>query len=58
MCSVIKRVIADERGATVIEYGLLAALLSLAGVAGFTSMGSSLDTLFTSISAAATNAVN
>jgi pilus assembly protein Flp/PilA len=40
----------DERGATAIEYGLIAALVSLAGVVGLTAMGQSLSTLWGSVS--------
>ncbi len=40
----------DEEGATAIEYGLIAALVSVAAIAGFQAMGGSLDTLFTGVS--------
>jgi len=40
----------DEQGATAIEYGLIAALVSLAGVVGLTAMGQSLSTLWSSVS--------
>jgi pilus assembly protein Flp/PilA len=40
----------DEEGATAIEYGLLAALISLAIVAGATAVGLSLDGLFNAVS--------
>jgi pilus assembly protein Flp/PilA len=46
MFDLIRPVVIDEGGATAIEYGLIAALVSVAGVAAFTSMGSSLDTLY------------
>lgn len=36
----------DETGATVIEYGLLAALAALAVIAGFTLVGDGLVNLF------------
>jgi pilus assembly protein Flp/PilA len=36
----------DETGATVIEYGLLAALAALAVIASFTLVGNSLVNLF------------
>lgn len=39
----------DEEGATAIEYGLLAALIALAIVAGATALGGSINTLFTDI---------
>lgn len=40
----------DESGATAIEYGLLAALISVAAIAGFNALGTSLQDLFDAIS--------
>ena len=40
----------DESGATAIEYGLIAALVSVAGIIGFQSLGTSLGTMFTTVS--------
>ena len=40
----------DESGATAIEYGLIAALVSVAAIAALTSMGDSLSSLFFSVS--------
>ncbi|MFN3789638.1 Flp family type IVb pilin [Massilia sp.] len=48
--SAIKTFIADEDGVTAIEYGLLAALVGVAIVAGATALGGGLDELFTDIS--------
>lgn len=42
----------DERGATAIEYGLLAALISIALVAAFNALGLSLAGIFETIAAA------
>lgn len=39
----------DERGATAIEYGLIAGLISLAFVIAFTSLGLNLVDIFTTI---------
>jgi len=39
----------DDCGATAIEYGLIAALVSVATIAALTSMGSSLQTMFGSV---------
>lgn len=44
-----KTFIADESGATAIEYGLLAALIAVAIIAGASALGGGLNTLFTSI---------
>lgn len=39
----------DESGATAIEYGLIAALISVGIIAGATSLGTNLGTLFTNL---------
>ncbi|MFN0044177.1 MAG: Flp family type IVb pilin [Alphaproteobacteria bacterium] len=41
---------ADEQGTTAVEYGLIAALVSLAGVTALQSTGASLSGIFSSIS--------
>jgi pilus assembly protein Flp/PilA len=43
----LHRLLRDERGATAIEYGLIAALISLAMVIAFTSLGLNLADIFT-----------
>ena len=42
----------DESGATAIEYGLIAALIAVAIIAGATSVGGNLGTTFTNIGSA------
>ena len=42
----------DENGATAIEYGLIAALIAVAIIAGATSVGGSLSTTFGNIGTA------
>ena len=39
----------DESGATAVEYGLIAALVSVAGITALTLMGSSLTNIFTTV---------
>jgi len=39
----------DQRGATAIEYGLIAALIALACIIAFQSLGLNLETIFTTI---------
>jgi len=51
-------VLFDESGATAVEYGLIAALISIAGVAALTSMGSSLTNIYTFIADEANSATN
>ena len=43
----IRAFIRDEDGAAAIEYGLIAALIAVAIIAGATLLGTSLDGLFT-----------
>jgi len=40
----------DDSGATAIEYGLIAALVSVAAIGALTTMGNSLNTIFSSVS--------
>ena len=42
----------DEEGATAIEYGLLAALISVAIIVTVTTLGTNLDGIFTTVSTA------
>ncbi|MEZ4317998.1 MAG: Flp family type IVb pilin [Myxococcota bacterium] len=48
--------ITDENGATAIEYGLIAALVSIIIIAGLGLLGSALDTAFSSIGSTVQNA--
>jgi len=41
---------ADESGATAIEYGLIAALVSVAAIVALTALGTSLATIFNVVS--------
>lgn len=52
------RVLGDESGATAIEYGLIAALVSVAAIAALTAMGSSLRDLFGTVSTSLDTAVS
>ena len=40
----------DESGATAVEYGLIAALISIAAIAAMRTLGEDLSTTFTTIS--------
>jgi pilus assembly protein Flp/PilA len=48
--SIITKILRDESGATAIEYGLIAALVSVAAIAALTAMGTSLETMFNRVS--------
>ena len=52
MFGTVKAFIKDESGATAIEYGLIAALVSVAAIAALTSLGGSLRTMFTNVGSA------
>ena len=45
-----KKFLQDESGATAIEYGLIAALVSVAAIGALTAMGESLETMFETVS--------
>ena len=46
----LDRFLADESGATAIEYGLIAALIAVAIIGAVTALGGKLSTTFTTIS--------
>jgi pilus assembly protein Flp/PilA len=52
MKNLFARFMKDEAGATAIEYGLIAALISVAIIGAVTSVGTELTTTFNSISTA------
>jgi pilus assembly protein Flp/PilA len=58
MFETIKSFLTDESGATAIEYGLIAALVSVAAIAALQALGNSLDNLFTEVSNSLDDAVN
>ncbi len=48
----------DDSGATAIEYGLIAALVSVAAIGALTAMGQSLSTMFGMVATALNTAVS
>lgn len=52
MFRLLRRLRKEDRGATAIEYGLIAAIISIAGVVSFIAMGDSLNRIFDTISTA------
>ena len=52
MIALLKKFTADESGSTAIEYGLIAAGISVAIIVAVASVGSSLNTTFTSVQTA------
>ena len=57
MIKLIKNFRQDESGATAIEYGLIAALVSVAAIGALGSLGDSLGTMFESVSGKLSGAV-
>ena len=47
----IKKLFSNARGATAIEYGIIAALVAVAAVAGFEAVGTGLNTSLSSAAA-------
>ena len=54
--NILKKIRKDESGATAIEYGLIAALVSVAAIGTLTATGGSLNTMFQSVSNVLTTA--
>ena len=50
MRQMIRRFLKDEAGATAIEYGLIAALISIAAIAAMTNVGNNLKNIFNTVS--------
>jgi len=44
-----RKVIRDKKGATAIEYGLIAALIAVAAITAMSNLGSSLNTTFNTV---------
>lgn len=57
MKTLTQKFLQDESGATAIEYGLIAALVSVAAIAALTAMGGSLNTMFEAVSTALDSAI-
>ena len=49
MTNLFARFVKDESGATAIEYGLIAALVAVAAIAGMTALGTGLSSQFAAI---------
>jgi pilus assembly protein Flp/PilA len=56
MNSFISRFLGNESGATAIEYGLIAALIAVAIIAGVTVVGTQLGKTFNNVGTTLTNA--
>ncbi len=58
MTNFFKRFMNDESGATAIEYGLIAALISVALIAGATALGGQIGTTFNTLTTKMATATN
>lgn len=46
----LRKMLKNEKGATAIEYGLIAALIAVAAIAGMSAIGGSLGNTFNNVS--------
>ena len=46
----IRKIFGNNKGATAIEYGLIAALIAVAAIAAMSTLGESLETTFAEVS--------
>ncbi|MGN7807328.1 Flp family type IVb pilin [Ensifer sp. 22521] len=58
MKKIFARLMKDESGATAIEYGLIAALISVALIAGASTLGNALDDTFSKLGTKLTTETN
>ncbi len=56
MLSLFQSFVRDESGATAIEYGLIAALIAVAAIAGMGSLGTQLNSIFNRVGTTLQNA--
>ncbi len=56
MIATLARFLTDDSGATAIEYGLIAALVSVAAIGALTALGTNLSNLFNTVSSSVTSA--
>ena len=49
LVTLLKTLRSDDKGATAIEYGLIAALIAVAAIAGMTALGGGLEDIFNDI---------
>ena len=58
MLTILNAFFADKSGATAIEYGLIAALVSVVAIGALTALGTSLSTIFSTVSTTLASAAN
>jgi pilus assembly protein Flp/PilA len=55
---IFSQIVADEAGATAIEYGLIAALIAVAAITAMGALGNSLSNTFNGVSTQMNNAAD
>lgn len=50
--SFVRKIVGDRKGATAIEYGLIAALIAVAAITAMRGLGTSLNSTFSNVSTA------
>jgi pilus assembly protein Flp/PilA len=58
MTKLIRKFVADESGATAIEYGLIAALVAVAAIIALGNLGDELNSIFNKVSSTLKSASN
>ena len=58
MLNALRSFLDNDNGATAIEYGLIAALVSVAAIAALQGMGGSLTAMFQTVDSAMSTAIN
>ena len=58
MLAILNAFFADKSGATAIEYGLIAALVSVVAIGALAALGTSLSTIFSTVSTTLASAAN
>lgn len=53
----LRSLLHDQRGATAVEYALIAVLVSIAAIAAMTNMGDSMSTTYSEVNSSVSDAV-
>lgn len=54
----LRRLLRDQRGATAVEYGLIAVLVSIAAITAMADLGDSVSTTYSQVNSAVSDAVH
>lgn len=54
----LRRLLRDQRGATAVEYGLIAVLVSIAAITAMADLGDSVSTNYSQVNSAVSDAVH